>query len=274
MNNQEYLYIHIISYFVDNNRPTNINTAVNHLNIYKLSSQQKEKDKNLFILYVLYNELTNELINFYDKFKELKTDKTDILVLYRYNTGGTIQTMYYAYKYILEHNITSKYIGTWEDDEIFKNDNLLDKVQEYLNDDYILVGSLFNGNNKDTNYTDGVKKFLPPYSKRVAQVPWCKKYHIYNNSTDTELIHDSLYMWIDGRVYLTTIDNLKIIENKMKKFTLAPENEVYTHCQHGINYGEVGFCTRLHINGFKFYGLPAEQYFKELDENSTKNKYI
>ena len=269
-----YYYIHTISYYLGNNRLDNIKKCIEHLNTYNLSVTQKKTDKILFIIYVLYDDINDTINPLFSKLKDLSTNKVDILVLYRFNTGGTIQTMYYTYKYIINNNITTKYFSVWEDDEIFKNENILDKVQEYLDNKFILVGSLFNGNCKNTSYIDGVKKFIPPFLKRKALVPWCKKYHIYNNDSSNELIHDSLYSWVDGRVYITTIENLNIIEKKIGKFTLAPEHERYSHCEHGINYGEVGFCTRLHLNGFKFFGLPSNEYYKELNEKSIGNKYI
>lgn len=264
----QYFYIHTISYYLGNERDINIEIAAQKLLTYKLSMDQTDSDNNLFIIYVLYDILNDDIISRFDKFKS-KNDNLDIVVLYRYNTGGTVQTMFYTYNYLIQNNITSKFIGVWEDDAIFKNPLFLDTVKSYLLDDYILTGPLFTKSNRY-----GIKQFDYPYSIRKSVVPWCKHMNVYNDSTSTELIDDKLYKWCDGCGYITTIENLTKIKDKMGKFTLAPENERYTHCEHGINYGEVGFCTRLSLNGFKFIGLPANIYYQQLEQKTIGNKNI
>ena len=103
-------------------------------------------------------------------------------------------------------------------------------------------------------------------------MPFIKKKYIYiDKSDDEELIDDSLYIWCEDP-YITTIDNLRKIESKLKKFTLCPENQKYLHIESGINYGEVGFPTRLALNNFKFYGLPRDEHFIFLDQNTIGNK--
>ena len=275
MSFENYFYIHTISYYLGNNRKQNIFSVIEKLNKYKMSLRQNNSYKNLFIIYILYDTLDNAVKTEFDDFYNYKTDKLDILVLYRYNTGGTVQTMYYTYKYLLQNNITSQYLGFWEDDSIFKHENLLDIVEIYLNKDYILVGSISYETRNDISYLNGTKQFILGNSDRkYSVVPWCKKRNIYNENNSNELIDDSLYKWVDGCVYITTIENLKKINNKMNKFTLAPKNERYTHQEHGINYGEVGFCTRLNINGFNFIGLQYDENFCFLDQNTIGDKNI
>ena len=80
-----------------------------------------------------------------------------MLVLYRWNTGGTVQTLYYTYKYIVTNNISCKFIGVWEDDVLFKNNYFLDVVNEYLNQDYIYVGSLWNESSKNISYKKKIR---------------------------------------------------------------------------------------------------------------------
>jgi hypothetical protein len=268
----EYFYIHTISYYVGNNRENNITYAFNKLDTSILSKTENKNDINLLIIYVIYDEINDDIINKFNNYKNLETDKTKILVLYRWNTGGTVQTLYYTYKYLIEKEISCKYIGVWEDDALFKNNYFLDSVEEYLKNGYIFVGSLWPGNCKTASYTNGVKKYLPPYNKRTGICPFCRHYNIYPNTSDSTLLHDSLYVWCEDP-YITTLDNLKKISEKLGHFTLAPENEKYTHCSHGINYGEVGFPTRLFLNDFKFYGLPKYEYFISLEEQSNGNKY-
>ena len=164
--------------------------------------------------------------------------------------------------YLLDKNISTKYIGVWEDDSIFKNNLILDDVQNGLNRDNIIVGCHVPEGRPDILHMNGIKIFKKEYlNKRPKDqhCPWCKNKHIYLNEKLNEdpnkLIDDSLIKWIDGAVYITTIENLLKIKQKLQKFTLAPEDHKYTHIQHGINYGEVGFPTRLNIHGFNFYGL-------------------
>lgn len=269
-NCNNFFYTHCISYYHGNNRPNNIVSAFNKLNTYKLSKKQVLSDKILFIVYILYDDLNYKINEIYKPYKLLENEKITILFLYRYNTGGTIQTMNYVYEYLINNNINSNFISIFEDDAIFKNEYMLDTVSDYLNNGYILTGPLFTKENRF-----GVKKFKHPYKFRANSiVPFCRKYHIYENDNSKGLIHDSLYEWVDGCGYFTTFDNLKKIKNKLNKFTLAPQDIRYTHCEHGINFGEVGFCLRLKLNGFKFIGLPASLFYEQLEQNSIGDKTI
>lgn len=265
-----YFYIHVISYYIGNNRLNNIDIAIQKLRTTQLHSNQKQTDKNLFIIQALYDELTPEIEEQFNKYN-VSYENLDVQVLFRYNTGGTTQTMYHIYNYLIDNSISSNFIGVYEDDAIFKNTNFLNIVEKYLNQDYILTGPLFTKENRI-----GTKQFEEPYTSRINKsvVPFCKQYHIYIDNSSNELIDERLYKWVDGCGYITTMDNLTKIKNKMGKFTLAPETEKYTHCSHGINYGEVGFCTRLHVNGFKFIGLPASLHYQQLEQNTVGNKNI
>jgi hypothetical protein len=265
-----FFYTHCISYYHGNNRPNNIISAFNKLNTYKLSKTQVLSDKILFIVYILYDYLNDKINEIYKPYKLLENEKINVLLLFRYNTGGTIQTMNYVYEYLINNNINTNFISIFEDDAIFKNEYILDTVSNYLNEGYILTGPLFTEENRF-----GVKKFYPPYAFRANSiVPFCRNYHIYENDNSKELIQDSLYEWVDGCGYFTTFDNLKKIKNKLNKFTLAPQDIRYTHCEHGINFGEVGFCLRLKLNGFKFIGLPASIFYEQLEQNSIGDKTI
>lgn len=260
----DYFYIHSISYYINNNRDNNIISIFNKLENNKLSIKQTNSDINLLIIYVIYDILTSEIIEKFDSYKNLETAKTKIVVLYRFNSGGTVQTLYYTYKYIINNNISSKFIGIWEDDTIFKDDYFLETVEKYLNDGYIFIGSLWGDR-------DGIKTKMLDINDLVPKI----KYNmLYVDEPDNyNLVTDLSYNWCEDP-YVTTIDNLKLIESKLGKFTLANENDTYTHCEHGINYGEVGFPTRLFLNGFKFYGLQKSKYFISLQEQSIGNKII
>tara|TARA_B100001175_G_C19484940_1_gene629215 strand:+ start:28 stop:1551 length:1524 start_codon:yes stop_codon:yes gene_type:complete len=266
-NKIDYFYIHTLSFYIGNNRDDNINKAFDKLDNTILSINQNKP--NLLIVYVIYNELNNTIIEKYNKYKSLETDKTKVLILYRWNTGGTVQTLYYTYKYLINENINCNFIGVWEDDVIFKNNYFLDIVNEYLKNDYIFVGSLWPGSDPCVKYDNGVKIVIKNGIKRSqTNGCWLKKKHIYiNEETNNTPINEFDYCHCEDP-YITTIENLKKIENKLKKFTLCPENIKYNRTESGINYGEVGFPTRLKLNGFKFYGLSFSDNYVFLNTNS------
>ena len=274
---KEYLYTHCISYYIGNDRINNLTECLKYLNTIPLCKNQNNNDKILYVIYCIYDELNDNIINQYNNYKNLYTEKVDIEILYRWNSGGTIQTMSKLLDYIIENKIITKYIGIWEDDSIFKNIYLLDKVQEYLDYDNIIVGCHVLEHRPDIEYINGTKIFKREWCNKLQswrQCPWCKEKHIYVNNNNENLIDDKLIKWIDGALYLTTLDNLLKIKEKLVKFTLAPEDENYKHIEHGINYGEVGFPTRLHLNGFKFIGLSYDEHFKHLNENTIGTKTI
>ena len=148
----------------------------------------------------------------------------------------------------------------------------MDSVNEYLEKDYIYVGSLWPGVCPQCDYSNGVKNYKFPFNRRNALCPNLTRSHVYiNEPNNKEPLHDSLYMWCEDP-YITTIDNLKKIEEKLVKFTLYPENKRHTWIESGVNYGECGFPTRLALNDFKFFGLPKEEHFISLDQNSVWDK--
>lgn len=265
--NNFYNYIHIVSYYEGNNREDNLLKIIKKLNNIKLFKEDYNK-KYLIIFYIINNNIISDLTK-YSYLKKYENKKIDIKILHRFNTGGTSQTLYDSYKYLINNKIYCELLGVFEDDAFFKINNILDKVKQYIEDDYIFIGSYWE---KDNNSYNGVKRLNIPYNQKRI-VPWCREYHIYNNSTSNKLINEIEYIWCEYP-YITTLDNLKKIEEKINLFTLAPRNEMYTHCEHGINYGEVGFCIRLNKAGFKFIGLSKKENFCSLNENSVGNKMV
>ena len=284
-----YYYIHTISYYVNNNRLDNITYCIKNLNKIKYSKTNNSNQKILFIISCIYDELTENIKNTFDKFETFNTELLDIKVIYRMNTGGTIKTMENTLNYVTENNITSNYFGVFEDDSFYNLDNhfIFDSVDKHLNNNIDIVGCQVWESRPDIIHKNGYKYFKKEWcNKRPINqfVPWIKEKHIYINSDSDKLVDDNIIKWIDGALYITTIDKLKIIKKKLIKLTLAPENKKYTHCEHGCNYGEVGFPTRLSINGFTFFGLQHPDsncipnikniYFQYLNLNSIGNKTI
>lgn len=271
----KYYYIHCISFYLGNNRFKNIQHCINNLNKIKYSKNIESNNKILFIINCIYDNLSSYDKEILEKYKLQKTTILDIEILYRWNSGGTIRSMEESLNYILKNNIKSKYIGIFEDDSFFNKDYIFDKVEHYLKLGYDIIGChVYERNRKDITHKNGYK-ILNENSKPI--IPCLKLKHVYLDNYSDELLDKKYYKWIDGAVYLTTINKLVQIKNKLKKLTLAPYQK-YKHIEQGINYGEVGFPTRLHLNGFSFIGLnhnrDSNDYFKYLDENSIGNKNI
>jgi hypothetical protein len=270
----KYQYIHCISYYHGNDRKENLLFAFNRLNKCIMSTSEPPYSKKLLIVYICCDTINDEIKEEYKDYESLHSERVDTILLYRFNSGGTIQTMYNMYNYLIDNNISSDYIGIFEDDAIFKDVYILDVVSKYLKDGMIMTGPFFKRENSTQEM--GIKKlYIDGFGvNKNRQVPICKKKHIYLEEKSEELIDDELYKWVDGCGYFTTLVNLTTIKNKMGKFTLAPENERYTHIEHGINYGEVGFCIRLFINNFNIIGLSANIYYEQLIQKSIGDKNI
>jgi len=284
-----YYYIHTISYYVGNSRLLNIKYCIDNLNKIKYAKTNNGNEKKLFIICCIYDELTEDIKNTFDKFEKLKNDLLDIKVIYRWNTGGTIKTMETALNYVTENNITSNYFGIFEDDTMYNLENhfIFDTVDKHFDNGIDIVGCQVWECRPDILHINGYKCFKKEWCNRRPNnqlVPWIKKKHLYFNNNSDDLVDDNIIKWIDGALYITTIDKLKEIKKKLVKLTLAPENKKYTHCEHGCNYGEVGFPTRLSINEFYFFGLQhpdcncipniKNKYFQYLNINSIGTKTI
>jgi len=270
-------YTHVISYYYGNYRINNLSTTINYLNNYKLHDNSINESILVIICCIYDNEndlpaIKKEI----DELLKLKNEKISINIIYRWNTGGTIKTMDTAYEYIMKNNINTEYIGVFEDDSFLKKEFILDEIKKHIDNDNIIVGSLVYENRQDINYDNNTKQFKLEYHNRRPKTqlcPWIKNKHIFINNSNEELIDDKYIKWIDGALYITTLKNLKTIKDKLINFTLCPETDKYTHIESGINYGEVGFPTRLHINGFKFMGLKHDEYYQYLDQNTIGNKH-
>ena len=68
-------------------------------------------------------------------------------------------------------------------------------------------------------------------------------------------------VWTDGGFYFSTVERLKIIENKIGIFHKGNINTKYSNLLDGISLGEVGFPTLLFHAGLKFDILNRSNYF-------------
>lgn len=264
-NTQHYFYAHCICYWIGSRRLNNIN-----IHIRKLEALSKNLNKR--VLFVINQRLDD--MNKKVDMSKYTSDSIDIIITYSKNTGGTVKSLHDCFKHLENEKITYDYIGCWEDDSLFKYDDFIERASELLKQDYIFVGSLWSNAydlKKDLKDKCGIKPIGKLAGNRI--VPWLKHKHIYHNTPDDtkeKKLDEDLYRWCEDP-YITTYDNLKKIEMKLQScFTLAPESERYNHREHGINYGEVGFPTRLHINGFKFIGLSKKFFSNDLQQKPTR----
>ena len=247
-----YNYVHCISYYEGSNRKKNL---IRHIKKIK-----ELEGKNLCIINIRNTDNNKDRFNYLvNRF----SDKIELKILYSFNSGGTVACLYDCYKFLEKENIKYKFIGCFEDDVIFKNNNFLTAVNNYLEKDYIFVGSLWERGRDGVKQYYNEKYYEEPKETRI--VPWLKEKNIYPDKKDSDILIDiKSYIWCEDP-YITTYENLKKIEDKFGGcFTLAPKNELYVYNEHGINYGEVGFPTRLSLNGFKFIGIDKANFLIDL----------
>ena len=242
----EYYYIHCISFYLGNNRLKNIQHCINNLNKIKYSKNLESNNKILFIINCIYDNLSSYDKEIFEKYKLQKTNILDIEILYRWNSGGTIRSMEESLKYILKNNIKSKYIGIFEDDSFFNKDYIFDEVEHNLKLGYDIIGChVYEKNRKDITHKNGYKilnensKFTSCSSSKPI-IPCLKLKHVYLDNYSDELLDKKYYKWIDGAVYLTTINKLIQIKNKLKKLTLAPY-EKYKHIEQELIMEKLDF---------------------------------
>jgi len=259
---ERYYYIHSICFWEGAPRTNNLIEHAKKIKTIDLS--EKSEDKNLLI--ICYSVDSN--IDFVDlsRFDELMKEASptlDILIVPRKNTGGTLGAMWDIWKNILEDKISSKYFGQWEDDYIFNDQNFLEEVQKFFDQGNVFVGSIWQEDLFDMNEVikNGYKSFFPT-DKLIG---------IMNSFVDPKWsIEDERlpeYRWCEDP-YIMPFENLKIIENTIGRFTLAPSEESYSHFRHGIFFGEVGFPSRLHLSGLNFTGVRQEDLIYWLNQTT------
>jgi hypothetical protein len=257
-----YIYCHIVSYYGGNNRQENI---VEHLN-------KTNNSKWMTICIYYYDDVCDHcdldvsqtITDTYELDKN-KSNKT--IIAHFYNSGGTVKALEHSYKILTANNIIVDYIGCFEDDVCFKDSNWLQPMIGKL-EKYDLVGSFWTSRNTN-DVICGVKSNPKP----GRLVPILKYKHIYPTDGSEKLIPESMYRWCEDP-YITKYGKLiDIFEILGGRLTLAPENEKYDYKEHGINYGEVGFMTRLHLNGFKFIGIRKDDFLCDLNNVSKFVKY-
>ena len=264
----EYFYIHNICYWYGNSRIENLKSHIEAVKNVPLSKSQH--GKNLVIISLMCDEesqIDDPTIN---SLTDLGNELVDVEVIPWFNSGGTTRSMWNVYKNLKERNITSKYFGTWEDDYLFAKEMFLDDAAVYLERGNLFVGALwtpphitFGGEfgtppTAEHNYDRMVEKgykYPPPSSHLLLKGGEC---YFFSELKE--------YRWCEDP-YIMKYENLSKIENLIGRFTHAP-SEKYIHWDHGVVHGEVGFPSRLHLSGAKFFGIEFDKIFKFLNNAS------
>ena len=245
-----YDYIHGVSYWYGNYRQSNLTEHIRRVNL--------KFDNALVYLVICMDDLSDDVSDI----EKIKREHPNAMILYRFNTGGTIKSLWCMYKDLQEKCIQSKYISIWEDDQGFDLEyDWFSKSKVLLEQGYIMVGSLWakvspTKDKKAWGYSklENVKRIRKQTYPDYIRVPGFKMEDV---------------VWFDGNTYIMKYESLKIIEKAIGVFTLAPEKERYTYISHGIQHGELGFPTRLCNNGFKITTIPMEKWIRGLDVRSN-----
>jgi disulfide oxidoreductase YuzD len=149
-----------------------------------------------------------------------------ITVLHNYNWGGTIVGLYDTYEYLYINQLYDHHVIYFEEDFYPTNLAFLAKSLEVLSS-YDYVGEV---------------------TRNTPQV----KTRVYKGEHQT---------WTDGGFYMSSYKKLDTIFKKVGCFHKGNKDTKYDHQIDGIELGEVGFPTLLHNAGFRFIGLPRNEYF-------------
>lgn len=226
------------------------NNIKRHLEIFNLLKTIYIKFNFTLIINIMIDEHESILRqHIVDNMKHNLELPDDIIITHNYNSGGTIQGLDDTYTYLINNNYSNCYIAYFEEDFYPYNTDFLNDSINKLTDEYIYIGEVTNTEIANRVTNNGYKL---SYNRSNAIK---KASHIFNTE---------LEIWTDGGYYFSTLDRLKKIKEVLGPFHCGNKLTKYNHAIDGIDYGEVGFPTRLYHNNFKFMGLTREIYFKHV----------
>ena len=239
------MLLYSICYYYGKNKTSNV---IRHLNAFlKINSDEKQ--------FILVNMVDSHDIDYFNKIED---ELSNIIIHYdnsikfkiisSFNWGGTIVALWLTYNYgkIYDDNT---YVAQFEEDFYTINDKWLEDSKKILNStesNYIYIGEHIPQAN------------LPLIKNNIKLTPKKEFTDIINKNCNSSYTN---CCWTDGGFYFSTIQNLKIIENKIGIFHKGHSGKKYDHKLDGIILGEVGFPTILYNNNFKFIGLYRHNYF-------------
>jgi len=211
----------------------------NHINAF-LDIEEKEK---VFILVSFVNTPRGHL-----HYKNVKKYLEELCLQYlpnknyqvivEFNWGGTIAALWYTYTFLSSNN-KEGYVSHMEEDFGPKNSNWYNMANKKLTDNIIYVGESNMGRIKRRNDNGRINSPLFRNQPRLGNPE----------------------VWTDGGFYFSTVEKLKIIENKIGIFHKGNVNTKFDHILDGISIGEVGFPTLLTHAGLRFDVLNRSDFF-------------
>ena len=229
------MIIYSICYYYGKNKHSNL---INHLNAF---NKIEESDKE----FVLVNMVDSHETEYFKKVEEELSafivnhnDTIQFKIISSFNWGGTILGLWLTYNYSKKYD-DNCYVSQFEEDFGPYNNNWLKDSIHLLTDDIIYVGENTDGKLKSGD-DDG----------RLSGIAYKDSVRFGNPE-----------VWTDGGYYFSTLNRLKMIDDKIGIFHKGNQNTKYINKIDGIDYGEVGFPTQLYYNNFRFISLHREKYF-------------
>ena len=215
---------------------------IRHIDIFNTLKNNIFRDSNwICIINVMIDEhheiKRGELIN---KMRVDYNISNEIIITHNFNSSGTIGGLDDTFSYLSNHNMNNFYILYFEEDFYAINMEFLKESIIQLQDDITYVGEITYDKLSIKQTTNRGNALL-------------KTSHSYNSD---------LEVWTDGGYYFTTFERLNVVKNTIGNFHCGDKSTKYNHQIDGIDYGEVGFPTRLFHNNFKFIALPRQLYFR------------
>ena len=238
--------IYGVCFYFGSYRKQNI---IDHIQIFKdLCSTFSEHTFDFCITCMIDESDPNkrqiETLRLYEDFNELKNIKCTLL--HNFNSSGTLQGLDDLFTHFNTDEYKNSYVFFFEED--FLPINLLflnDSIDLLKSDEYIYIGESTTGKIKSVDSR-------PTHSKDRL----CR---LYNSNTE---------VWTDGGYYATTIKRLQKVKEKLGDFHIGNKTTKYEKVLDGVDYGEVGFPTRLHHEGFVFKPLFRRNYFVHYEKRN------
>lgn len=217
---------------------------INHATYYNALKLAYPEHEFQFICNVMMDETNEEkrernLMRIRDVLEE--NGISDGILTHGFNCGGTLEGFFTTFQYMEKNNLFDTYVAYFEEDFYPVNADFLKASLEKLDSSVMYVGESVTGTIRSAESRGNA----------VKKASW---------KFDSEF-----ECWTDGGYYFSNYERLKYVHNKIGQFHIGEKNTPYNHAIDGIDYGEVGFPTILHHNGFTFVPLLRKHYFVHLE---------
>lgn len=252
-----------------------------HIEQLKTIKHSLKKDLKILCIFSLMIDNFNQFNkDEYLKLADQNNENITILVKFYPNWNGSWGSLWLNWKYLVKPlNINIKYFSSFEDDYLINKDGWFDLALDIVNKkdlSYLGMVSINKTNTKSMNiesYNYGGKKYtlgtkyinnIEERRKWIKQKRCCRPKDTYFDFKDME--------WTDGGGYLLIPkESIESWENKFRKFIDQSYNKSFEYNDY-IDIGEVGFPTKLKINGYKFIGIKYDEVMIMLDPDDSLSK--